>query len=306
MSLIEVITTATRSRLAERQHKVTVADLRARIADAPRAKTTFRDAITRPPLTLIAEIKSRSPSSGSMDETNVSNALQAYDGAVAVAAISILTDEDHFGGHLEDLWRARQGTSKPILRKDFILNEYQVLEARAFGADAVLIMSGLHTADPHKAAALVSLAKELRMDVLFELGMNTSGIEAQRKLIGDAEVIWGINSRRFNTSPARLRSRIGVAFGRELSTDNGVHSELRKMIPDGQVAVAESGISSPSYLRELQKLGYQSALIGTAFLKKGVRVASEVAAYDREVASMGDKTETANQPLRSRLPVPTA
>jgi indole-3-glycerol phosphate synthase len=240
-----------------------------------------------------------------MDEANVKSALRVYNDTASVAAISILTDQDHFGGSLEELWQARRATDKPILRKDFILEEYQVLEARAFGADAVLIMSGLHASDPRKAAGLVSTAKSLGMDILFELGMTRDAVDAQRALMRDDDVVWGINSRRFETSRLRARSRIGTFFGSELSVSTGIHADLRRIVPDGQMPVAESGIRDPSYLHSLRELNYCAALIGTAFLKKGANLAEVVASFDREIARMVTQRQDASQPLSSRSPVPT-
>ncbi len=305
MSLIDGIVADTRVRLAERMRQRPEGELRAMINDAPRAKISFREAIRQPPFRLIAEIKRRSPSSGWMDGANVDAALRVYHDTPSVAAVSILTDQDHFGGSLEELWRARSATDKPILRKDFILDEYQVLEARAFGADAVLIMSGLHAADPQKAARLVSTAKSLGMDVLFELGMTRDAVDAQRVLILDDDVVWGINSRRFETSALRAMSRLGSLIGSELSVKTSVHAELVHRVPVGQPAVAESGISDPGYLHNLRDLGYCAALIGTAFLKKGTNVAQVVPTYDREISGMIGQRHEAGRTLGSRSPVPT-
>jgi len=276
MSLIDTILADTRARLEARKQQRSRSDVASMASGAPRGRISFRAALEARPFSLIAEVKRRSPSGGKMDEANTAQALPIYDATPAVAAISILTDEDHFGGSLEDLRQARSRTEKPLLRKDFIVDEYQVLEARAFGADAVLIMSGLHVDDPGRAAGLIEMARGLGMDVLFEVGMmGLQGLTAQRALMRDDAVIWGVNSRRFSVGTAK-----------DLSTDTDVHRELRPSIPEGQTMVAESGIDDPRYLRELRGMAYRGALIGTAFLKKGVDVAEVVGAFDREVAEL--------------------
>jgi indole-3-glycerol phosphate synthase len=303
MSLIETILVDTKARLAERKSKRPVAELRSMIHGAARAPDTFANAIRSKPFSIIAEVKRRSPSSGRMDETNVQEALGVYDATASVSAVSILTDEDHFGSGLEDLRRARAQTTKPLLRKDFIIDEYQVFEARAFGADAILIMSGLHSEDAGKAAGLIELARSLGMDVLFEIGMMHAGLQEQQRLIRGDAVVWGVNSRRFNTSRVRVMSRVGSLIGKELSTDISVHAELRSLIPEGQLAVAESGINAPAYLSQLRSGRYNAALIGTAFLKKGVKVSEVVGAFDQEIAS--HRSTLGGPRHASGFPVPT-
>jgi indole-3-glycerol phosphate synthase len=313
MSLIDTILVDTKARLNVRKQKRSRADLAAMARDAPRARTTLRAAIEARSFGVIAEIKRKSPSSGWMDEANVSAALTVYNTALSVCAISILTDEDHFGNTLEDLSSARAHTDKPLLRKDFILDEYQVLEARAFGADAVLIMSGLHAGDPGLAAGLVSMAIDLKMDVLFEVGMmGLQALPAQRALIREDAVLWGINSRRFKTTGlmawagvGSIRARLGSAIGKDLLTDRDIHKELRTSIPAGQTWVAESGIKNPAYLHDLRDMKYRAALIGTAFLRKGVSVSGVVREFDRELDVVLESDPT-KEPSASGFPLPTA
>jgi len=305
MSLIDAILVDTKARLAERKRKRPVAELRSMIPDAAKAASTFVDAIRSKTFSIVAEIKRRSPSGGRMDEANILEALGVYDATASVSAVSILTDEDHFGNSLEDLRWARKRTDKPLLRKDFIVDEYQVLEARAFGADAVLIMSGLHSDDPARAVGLIDLARSLGLDVLFEIGMTRTGLQEQRKLIRDSSVVWGVNSRRFNTSPVRAASRLGAFIGKDLSTDTDVHRDLRSLIPDGHLSIAESGINAPAYLNSLRTMRYNAALIGTAFLKRGVNVSDVVASFDQEIGSHRRTLNEDGQRRASRFPVPT-
>lgn len=287
MSLIETILADSKARLEARKQRVPRSELASMASHTPRGTITFRAALEATPFSLVAELKRRSPSSGKMDAGNVDRALSIYDATPSVSAISVLTDEDHFGSKLDDLRAARSRTTKPLLRKDFIVDEYQVLEARAFGADAILIMSGLHVDDPGRVTALLDMARGLGMDVLFEVGMmGLEALPAQRARMNDDAVIWGVNSRRFKTSHVMARARIGAVLGMELSTDMDVHRELRSSLPEGQLRIAESGIKSPGYLRELMDMGYNGALIGTAFLKKGVDVSEVLRGFDREVAAM--------------------
>jgi indole-3-glycerol phosphate synthase len=268
-------------RLQERKRLLPMEDLRAKATGAKRASLRFHEALQSRPFSLIAEIKKKSPSSGEMDASNVSDALAIYDSKPSISAISILTEEDYFGGSVDDLQRVRERTSKPILRKDFIVDEYQVWEARANGADAILLMAGLHTVDPGRATRLLDLATSLEMDVLFELGMNGDG---DRPIPG--ATICGINSRRFETTALQVRSRLGRLIGAELSIDSDKHRVLRPLISEGNLAIAESGIDQPSRLKALFDMNYNAALIGTAFLKKGVKVADVVRDFDEEVARL--------------------
>ena len=290
MSLIDSILAASKTRLETRKRLQPLAELKAAAASAPRGATTLRAALRARTFSLIAEVKRKSPSAGTMDPPNVDAALDVYARTASVAAISILTDEDYFSGSIEDLRRARATTTKPLLRKDFIVDEYQIWEARAAGADAVLLMAMLHEGAPDRLARLFAVAEEVGVDVLFELGM--SSVEGQElRAAAPPETIWGINSRRFATSKLQLRSRVGRLLRTELSVDARVHETLRPLVPSGSLAVAESGIHDPDALGGLFALSYNAALIGTAFLKVGVRVASEVRRFDDAVARVSGSKE---------------
>jgi indole-3-glycerol phosphate synthase len=241
-----------------------------------------------------------------MDKANVAAALRVYDETPSVSAVSILTDEVYFGNSLEDLRRARAKTSKPLLRKDFIVEEYQVWEAREAGADAILLMAGLHEKDPARARRLFELARELRMDVLFELGM--SNVEPQKlaAIVPPEAPIWGINSRRFQTSRFQIQSRLGRFIGKEMSVRPHLHDSLRSLIPSGKLAVAESGVHDPATIHELHALEYRAALIGTAFLKSGVSVAGVVRSFDEEIARLAAPAEARAASFSGVPHVPTA
>jgi indole-3-glycerol phosphate synthase len=284
MSLIDDILAASGKRLAERKRAVPLGEMQKRAADAPRAIVSFRAALETAPFCMIAEVKAASPSSGAMDPANVESALAIYDATPSITAISILTDEDYFKGSLERFEKARQRTKKPLLRKDFIVDEYQVWEARAHGADAVLLMADLYKDEPGRLAHMFEVVRSLGMDALFELGMKS--VASSSGVVPSGAEVWGINSRRFNTSKLQVRSTVGRLFGTELSIDEGAHRELRSLIPGGKIAVAESGIHERADLRRLFALDYRAALIGTAFLKKGASVATIVGGFDEEVRAM--------------------
>lgn len=276
MSLIEDILKASRDRLAERKKKHPHRELKTKANSAPRADISFLDALQKDPFSVIAEVKHRSPTKGAMDPQNVERALDVYLACPSVSAISILTDEDHFGGSIDHLRKARRLSKKPLLRKDFIFDEYQVLEARACGADAILLMAGLHK-DRGLVRALFDLATSLKMDVLFEIGMSMRPIEEQPTFIPPDAAIVGINSRKFS---GKVGAQTGRLFGKELTTDLGRHREFFGLIPPGKLAIAESGIESPGDLGDLERLGYRAALIGTALLKKGVSVEESLRGFD--------------------------
>jgi indole-3-glycerol phosphate synthase len=171
---------------------------------------------------------------------------------------------------LEDLSQAREAVSKPILRKDFILEEYQVWEAKAFGADAILLMASAHEADPGKFKGLFDLAISLGLDALIEFGLEAP---PRKEFMPPGALLFGINARVFKDSDRYRASREqGEGTGKDLTTDLGIHAdlyaELEKIAPEGKILVAESGIRSREDLGPLMDLGYRAALIGTAFLKK--------------------------------------
>jgi indole-3-glycerol phosphate synthase len=285
MSVIAEILKASGMRLKERMKMRPLAEVKAAAADAPRASASFREELTRTPFSIVAEIKRRSPSTGPMDPSNVNRALDVYGGCPAVAAISILTNQDHFGNDLADLREARARTSKPLLRKDFILHEYQVWEARAAGADAILLMAGLLD-DAAQARDLFDLSRSLGMDALFEIGMGARPLDQQAVLVPPAAEIWGVNSRRFSSSRLRLRATLGKLIGKDFWTNRGRHKDLLRFLPPGRIAVAESGIHVPADLHDLARLGYRAALIGTAFLRQGADVEAVLASFAAEVAAI--------------------
>lgn len=205
----------------------------------------FNEALVRPGLSVIAEFKRRSPSAGQLASEGIDIATQvaAYERGGA-AALSVLTDEPHFGGSLADLRAARAACSLPIIRKDFVVDPYQLYEAAVNGADAVLLivaaLSDEDLCDLHKEARAIDL------DCLVEVH---DGEELDRALEAGAEVI-GINNRNLDDGS------VDVANTYELMPD----------VPAGKTVVAESGISTRQELEELDRVGVDAVLIGTTLM----------------------------------------
>ncbi len=199
----------------------------------------------RPGLSVIAEFKRGSPSAGSIHpDADVASVVGAYERGGA-AAISVLTDEQHFGGSLADLEQARAASGLPILRKDFIVDPYQLWEAVLAGADAVLLIVAALADDD--LALLWDEAGQLDLDCLVEVH---DADDLDRALELDADVI-GINNRDL----------------RDLSVDVETTDELLTDVPAGKTVVAESGYQERSQIEELDRIGVDAVLIGEALMR---------------------------------------
>ncbi|MBS1678741.1 MAG: indole-3-glycerol phosphate synthase TrpC [Actinobacteria bacterium] len=237
--LIEGAREGVRGRKRELPQAELEAQLSARGEDRP-----FQEALTRPGLSLIAEFKRRSPSRGDLaPDADIVAQVSAYERGGA-AALSVLTDERHFGGSLEDLRAARNAASLPIIRKDFIVDPYQLYEAAVNGADAVLLI--VRALDDRELRSLYEEARALDLDCLVEVH---DADELERALEVDAEVI-GINNRDLD------EQRVDIQKTFELMPD----------VPAGKTVVAESGISGREELMELDRVGVDAVLIGGALM----------------------------------------
>lgn len=285
MSFLDGIVANTAVRVADRRARTPLAELRARLRDAPPVRS-LHDAVAKG-FGVIAEHKRRSPSGGAMNSTNVAAAYETYAALPWVVGVSVLTEEDYFDGTVQDLGTAREKTHKPILRKDFIIDEYQIVEARAFGADAILLMASVLAGDPPRMSALHAMARDIGLDVLVEIGMTERRIEDLVSVLpADARMI-GVNARRFatgstpgsatNAGAAESQRRPDPSAKYDLPTDVRAHVEFRRLVPEGKLAVAESGIHTAAELRAARDAGYHAALVGTAFLK-GPQTIGDVAA----------------------------
>jgi indole-3-glycerol phosphate synthase len=205
----------------------------------------FREALVGPGLALIAEFKRRSPSAGEIRAgAELADVVGAYERGGA-EALSILTEEHQFGGSLEDLRAARDGCSLPILRKDFTVDTYQLYEAVASGADAVLLV--VAALDDDELARLYDEARALDLDCLVEVH---DGDDLERALALDADVI-GINNRDL----------------RDLTLDVSTTHELMTDVPAGKTVVAESGYETREQLDELERIGVDAVLIGETLMR---------------------------------------
>jgi indole-3-glycerol phosphate synthase len=194
---------------------------------------------------VIAEFKRRSPSRGMINEfADPSKVCLGYMQAGA-SALSVLTESKYFGGSPEDLIAARNMNFCPVLRKDFVLDEYQVIESRSIGADAILLIAGVLGKEELKS--LSGLARSLGMEVLFEIHRPGE----MDLLPAEAEII-GVNSRNLAS----------------LSVDRESIMDMAGQLPASVVKVAESGIDSPEALLQLRRAGYQGFLIGEHFMKE--------------------------------------
>lgn len=233
-----------REELVARRRRVGLDEVRRLAAAAERARP-FCAALQGPRIRLIAEVKGASPSAGTIrPEFDPAEIARGYERAGA-AAISVLTDSRYFRGADDHLVEARRAVRVPVLRKDFIVDAYQVYEARALGADAVLLIVA---ALPAPALAdLQALVHELEMAALIEVHTEA---ELDAALAVGAPLI-GINNRNLDT----------------LETSLDTSRRLRPRIPSGVTTVAESGFEERSQVEEMERLGVSAVLVGTALMR---------------------------------------
>jgi indole-3-glycerol phosphate synthase len=262
MGMIEDLVGSARAGVARRSAAVPLEDLEQRLAERPEQRP-FREALVRPGLSVIAEFKRRSPSAGEIRAgATPAEIARSYDEAGA-AALSVLTDEEHFGGSIEDLQEARAACVLPVLQKDFIVDRYQLFEAAIAGADAILlIVAALHA---EELGALHTEARGLDLDCLVEVHTER---ELDTALTVEADVI-GINNRDLD----------------DLSVDVQTTFELITDVPAGKTVVSESGIADRSTLEDLERVGVDAVLIGEALMR-----ADDPAAKLRELIADEDST----------------
>jgi len=194
---------------------------------------------------IIAEFKRKSPSKGIINAlARVEDVTKGYAQAGA-AGLSVLTDGQFFGGSTVDLIAARQANKIPILRKDFMVDEYQVIEAKAMGADVILLIAA--SLDKNQIKKLATCAKSLGLEILFEIHAR----EELDKVIDEVDMV-GINNRNL----------------KDFKVDLGHSLELAAELPDAFVKVSESGIDNPGTIKYLEKHGFKGFLIGENFMKQ--------------------------------------
>lgn len=197
---------------------------------------------------IIAEIKRKSPSKGEIhSDLHVADVAKGYANA-GVSGISILTDKTFFGGGGEDLVEVREQLQLPILRKDFIVDEYQIAEAKAMGADVILLIAAVLA--PWEIVRFSTIAGSLGLEVLLEVHNEE---ELERSLSMDPHVqMVGVNNRNLHSFQVSLDTSFSLA----------------EKIPSDYVKVAESGINNPNAVRQLKEAGFQGFLIGEHFMKQ--------------------------------------
>jgi len=209
------------------------------------AGEAFQTALRRPGLSLIAEHKRRSPSAGEIRaDASLQDVVSAYERGGA-AALSVLTERANFGGSPDDLRRARATSDLPILRKDFIIDPFQVDESAALGADAILLI--VAALGDEELRELHALASERGLSALVEVHDHR---ELERALACEASIV-GINNRDLRT----------------LEVDTGRTFELLPEIPAGVITVAESGFNSPEQLVALRDVAVDAVLVGEALMR---------------------------------------
>ncbi len=213
-------------------------------AAAARNVRDFRGALAAPGLSIIAELKRRSPSGGALKPAaDAAATASAYYGAGA-RALSVLTEPDHFGGAIEDLKTARAAVPVPVLRKDFIVDPYQITESCAAGADAILLIVAALGA---RTAEFVALAAEAALHALVEVHDEA---ELRVALDAGAEIV-GVNNRNLT----------------DLTVDLGVFERLAPLVPRGVLAVAESGVETRADAVRMRRAGADALLVGTALMR---------------------------------------
>jgi len=270
VSALADLTRAAREQVGRRREQVSLEELE-RAISRRRDTRPFSEALVAPGTSVIAEYKRRSPSVGDLPRgaDPVEEVVRAYERGGA-AALSILTESDHFGGSIADLRAARATTDLPILRKDFTVDRYQLYEAAAVQADAVLlIVAALEAGELER---LHAEAQGLDLDVLVEVHDRDELEVALERL--DADVI-GINNRNLD----------------EGTVDVSTTYELMPDVPAGKTVVAESGISAREELEELERVGVDAVLIGAALMS-----AADPEALTRELSGTDESTREHHLP----------
>lgn len=242
--MLQEIANRVKEQLLSRSRAKWRSEIEARLQDVAPVND-FKAAVSGPDPDFILEIKRRSPSNGNaplqIDPTKLA-ALYQHEGA---SCISVLTEPDYFSGSLEDLAAVRQAVQIPILRKDFIIDEMQIAEARAYGADAVLLITAL--LEQQQLGEFIHYCREIDLSPLVEVH---SEPELETAIAVGADII-GVNSRNLRT----------------LETDLAVGQELIARIPSSHVRVAESGINSREDVLRLRRLSADAFLIGSAIMR---------------------------------------
>lgn len=250
MSILDTIVARKKEEVAERKKRLSLAELK----QSPffrRDTLSLSQALRSADPGIIAEFKQKSPSKGIINgQADVAETTQGYVKAGA-AALSVLTDIDFFAGSDGNLCIARAHNQVPILRKDFMIDEYQITEAKALGADAILLIAAI--LPPPRALVLAQHAHQLGLEVLLEVHNETELQQtALSEVISPFVDVVGVNNRNLKTFETSIETSI----------------QLADLMPDQTVKISESGINDPANIRTLMDHGYQGFLIGEYFMKQ--------------------------------------
>jgi indole-3-glycerol phosphate synthase len=248
MSILQKIVERKRERLNSLKARISLSKIKS-MASRIEKLDDFQAAVKRVNgrMRLIAEIKKASPLRGSIRKDFDPLIIASVYDKKNVDAISVLTEEDYFQGKLEYVERVKRITTKPILRKDFIFDEYQIYESKAYRADAILLVASI--LDRNQAADYLHLSNELGLSVLFEVH---DFRELETALVINADII-GINNRNLKT----------------LDVDFNTTLKLKNEIPPHKVIVSESGIKTRIDVLKLEDAGVDAILVGTVFMEAG-------------------------------------
>ncbi|WMI65976.1 indole-3-glycerol phosphate synthase TrpC [Aestuariibaculum sp. YM273] len=244
MNILDKITADKRTEVALRKSLIPISQLEQSVL-FERPTVPLAEKLKASNTGIIAEHKRRSPSKSVINHNlNVNDVAKGYEGA-GVCGMSVLTDGKYFGGSLDDFLLARASCNLPLLRKEFIIDEYQLLEAKAYGADVILLIAAILTRDEIKQFS--EFAKSLNLDVLLEVHNEE---ELNKSIMPSLDML-GVNNRNLKTFDVSL----------------DISKSLSTLIPDDFVKVSESGISNIEAIKSLQPFGYKGFLIGENFMK---------------------------------------
>lgn len=244
MNILEKIFADKKKEVALKQSLIPISQLEQSVLfkrESPSLSSKLKNSNTG----IIAEHKRRSPSKSIINhDLNVDQVATGYKEA-GVCGMSVLTDGKYFGGSLDDLLLARAAVDIPLLRKEFIFDPYQIIEAKAYGADVILLIAAI--LDKQQIKSLSETAKSIGLEVLLEVHNNE---ELQKSIMPSIDLL-GVNNRNLKTFDVSLQTS----------------KSLAELIPDDFVKVSESGISSTEAIKELQPFGFKGFLIGENFMK---------------------------------------
>jgi len=252
-NILEEILREKRRQVEQAKSVVPLEELKRRVKDTPRPRNFYAAILARPPrgIHIIAEIKQKSPSAGlirsDFDPVRIAR-IYHENGA---SALSVLTDEPYFGGRLEYIRQAKEAVPLPVLRKDFIIDEYQIYESRVAGADAILLIAD--ALSPGRLLDMLILASELKMTTIIEVH-EADTLMRVRSVVGfphECYSILGINNRNLKTQ----------------KIDLGTTARLADMIDDDVPFIAESGVRSRQDVERLMRAGAKAILIGETLMK---------------------------------------